>query len=115
MNVEEFRKLPEQGSLDPNRIRTMQNNIKSDFRDKRTVEQMVSDLKSGKLKPENIKAIAVAEINGKVYTLDHRRLVAHRLAGRPVSFKKATPQEIKKSLTNRKMTTKDDGQSIEIK
>jgi len=115
ISVEDFNKLPENGKLDANRVRTMQNNIKSEFKDKRSVIEMVSDLKSEKLKPEDIKPISIAEIKGKVYTLDHRRLVAHRLAGKPVKYRKAKKSEIDDALDNDKMSSRNGGMSIIIK
>ncbi|NKB54918.1 MAG: hypothetical protein GKS00_01125 [Alphaproteobacteria bacterium] len=51
---------------------------------------------------------------GKVYTLDHRRLVAYRVAKRDIPYVMATAEEIDDELEE-KLSTKDDGMSIELR
>ncbi len=93
----------------------MQNNAKSDFKDGRRVETMINDLKSGKLKPDDVDPIRIGIVNGRVYTLDHRRLAAHREAGAPVNYRKATAGEVQQALESDKLSTANDGISIVIK
>ncbi|EOL8947337.1 ParB/Srx family N-terminal domain-containing protein [Cronobacter dublinensis] len=51
---------------------------------------------------------------GKIWTLDHRRLAAFKLAGLDeVPFKWASPSEVSKQMW--KMSTKTDGKSIILK
>ncbi|MCB1154472.1 hypothetical protein KDL45_12535, partial [bacterium] len=118
--VDEFRALPQSGTLDPKRIRTMQNSVNDEFRDGRRLVDTIKELKSGETKTIHIDPIRIGEIDGQVFTLDHRRVVAHRLAGIPIKYRKVTPAEIKraqKGWKNRKkgkMTTNDNGMSIRI-
>lgn len=110
----DFDSLPNTGFVDPNRIRTMQDKIKAEFKDGRSVEQMANDLKTGNIQPSDVEPIRIAIIDGKAFTLDHRRLVAHRLAGWKVKYRKAAADEVRRALKNRKMTTHDSGMSISI-
>jgi|GEM_PF-6662361 len=111
-----FDNMPEEGFVNPHRIRTMQDNIKADFRDGRSIEQMVNEIKSGKLKPEDVEPVRVAVIDGNVFTIDHRRLVAHRLADAPIKFRKATRRELSAATGRKnKYTTKNRGMEIVIK
>ncbi|NKB54916.1 MAG: hypothetical protein GKS00_01115 [Alphaproteobacteria bacterium] len=114
MTKAEFDALKDSGEIDPNRIRPMQNTIKRDFQDGRSLEQMVRELLDGTGKP--IEKIRIAAIGEHVFTLDHRRLIAHRLAGKNIQYRKATPEEIAKATGGRKpkMSTKNSGISIEI-
>ncbi len=114
MTKAEFEGLKDQGRTDPNRIRTMQDTIDRDFQDGRTLERMVRQLLDGSKKP--IKRIRIAVFGKHVFTLYHRRLIAHRVAGKDIMYEKATQDEIKQALGGRKtkMTTDNSGMSIEI-
>lgn len=119
MGAEEFEKLPEQGRMDPNRIRTKQDSIRRqitgpDGESKEPIEDLIEGLKSGKVKPETLPPIRVFEEDGKIYTLDHRRLVAAREAGVEVGYQKVSIDK-EDTLIGDKDTTKDDGMSIEIR
>ena len=116
MTPDAFRKLPDSGTIDPFRIRSAQDSVRKTFRDRRSLEEMIEGLRSGKVRPEDTPPIVIVEADGKVITLDHRRLVAFREAGINIHYRKATLKEIWKALKKQgKETTIDDGMSIRIR
>ena len=100
-------------TLDPSKIRFTQDSIKSTFRDGRSIKDLVSGLKSGKISPNDVPAIRVFQRNGRTYSLDNRRLKAFQDAGIPVRTRQATTSEI--SAESFKFTTRNDGISIRVK
>ena len=72
-------------------------------------------LKAKTLQATDLSAIRVwADDAGKVWTLDHRRLAAFRLAEvSEVPVQWATPEMVQQQMW--KMTTKTDGMSIRLK
>jgi hypothetical protein len=90
----------------------MQDTISRRFRDGKSLEETRDDFAAGKA--DDIPPIRIYERDGKVWTLDHRRLIAAREAGKDLRYRKATPREIEKSFPD-KNTTLDDGQSVRIK
>ena len=113
LTADEFRDLPDRGRIDPQRVRTSQSSIREKFQAKRdasgkkrqpTVGEMARGLISGDKKPEKIRAIRIVELNGHVYTLDHRRLVAFRRAGIDIPYRKVEfdklPTDLKDRVSN---------------
>ena len=98
---------------DPKSIRFTQNSISRNFKDKRTLQSLVDDLKAGKISADDIPAIRVFEKEGKTFTLDNRRLKAFQEAGVPIRTVKATSEEITNEAW--KMTTKTDGLTIKVR
>ncbi|WP_420724824.1 hypothetical protein [Hwanghaeella sp. LZ110] len=76
------------------------------------MEETRDDFAAGKA--DDIPPIRIYERDGKISTLDHRRLIAAREAGTDIRYRKATPEEIRNGL-RRKKTTLSDGESIAIK
>ncbi|CCQ72490.1 hypothetical protein [Magnetospira sp. QH-2] len=114
MSAKEFEALPDEGTIDPLRLRTMQSDIKREFntRDRKPLENTIDDIRNG----QNIPPVRIAEINGQTFTLDHRRVVAYRIAGKAIPYRKATQQEVRIALKKqRKMPTRDDGITIKVK
>ena len=72
-------------------------------------------LRNGALKASDLPIMRVwQDKTGKIWTLDHRRLAAFRLARlNSVPVRWATPNEIAQNMW--KMTTKNGGVSIELK
>lgn len=114
ITAKEFAQLPDSGSIDPKRIRTMQDNVGSRFRDGRSLEDTIDGLRRGTIKPEDIPPIRVGEINGEIFTLDHRRLVAFREAGIPINYIKASDDELTREAS-KKMKTINNGLDVEIR
>lgn len=118
LTKDDFEALPTKGLADPARIRTIQDTYSENFRrtgdeQRRPVSQMIEELRAGK-DPASIEPIRIFEKDGKVYTLDHRRLIAARAAGTQVHFEKATPDVIAEQI-GRKLRTNDDGMSIVLR
>ena len=57
--------------------------------------------------------IRLFERDGKVYTLDHRRLVAARLAGKPLRYEKVSQNEVEREW-RKKYQSQNHGESVEI-
>lgn len=112
ISVEEFHNLPEGHPIDAKRIRTAQSSAKDHFSDETSVAKLVDDLRSGKVKPGDVPAIAIIEKDDKLYALDHRRLIAHREAGVPIRVRKANSDDVERM--QRKFTSEDNGMSVEI-
>ena len=94
-------------------IRFSQNSIQATFKDGTSIEEMAAALRSGQINPNDMPPIRLVERDGKLFTLDNRRLEAFRRAEVEVSTRMATPQEIAEE--GWKFTTKNDGESIRIR
>jgi hypothetical protein len=120
MTADEFAKLPNQGFVDPARIRTLQRGVSSQFNPSRsmgsspTLLDTVNQLRANAVVADRIPPVRIFERNGQVFTLDHRRIVAHRLAGVRVRFRKSSVEDVIKELHG-KLDTKDEGLSIRIR
>lgn len=101
ISAKEFAQLPDSGSIDPKRLRTMQDSVGTKFRDGHSLEETIDGLRKGTIKPEDIPPVRIGEFNGEIYTLDHRRVVAFREAGIPINYVKATDEEIYKESLKR--------------
>ena len=102
-------------SLNPKDINFMQSSIKNQT-GSHTVLGNAEALSRGTLKPSDLPSIKVwKDSAGKIWTLDHRRLAAFRLADnvKNVPVQWATPKEISSQMW--KMTTKNQGVSIRLK
>lgn len=96
--------------LDPSDIHFMQSSIKNatgEF----TVLGNAEALKNGTLNPEVLKMNVWKDTNGKIWTLDHRRLASFRLSG----LKEAPVQWTNPNGQMWKMTTKTAGKSVKLK
>lgn len=78
------------------------------------MQDMIDALISGSLKPEDVTPIRIFEIDGKLWSLDNRRLYAFQQANKPIPYVMASPQEVAKEAPS-KMTTKNDGRSIRLR
>jgi hypothetical protein len=99
--------------VDPNQVRFSQSSIKSTFKDGGSIDELAQALKSGQVRPEDIPPIRLVKKNGRVYTLDNRRLEAFRRSGLEVPYRMATPYETAEESW--KFTTKNDGASIQVR
>jgi len=83
-------------TANPKDIRYTQDSISKDFKNnKGSIKSLIDKLKKGKISPDDLPNIRVVEKNGKVYSLDNRRLHAYKEAG----VNKINVTEVK--LTNR--------------
>ena len=100
--------------VDPTEIRFTQDSISNKFKDGTSVKGLIDDLKAGNITSEDIPAIRVFEKDGKIYSLDNRRLKAFQDAGVPIRIQKATNKEVALELPD-KFTTDTDGISIIVR
>ncbi|MEY4591067.1 MAG: hypothetical protein RL497_3143, partial [Pseudomonadota bacterium] len=101
------------GLADPKTIRFTQDSIKSTFKDGRSLRGLIDDLKSGNVTANDLPAIRTFERDGKLYSLDNRRLKAFQEAGVPIRTRPATADEIANEAF--KFTSKNDGASIRVR
>ncbi len=99
--------------VDPNKIRFTQDSISRIFGNGNTLESTINGLKSGKISPDNFSPIRIFERNGKVYSLDNRRLEVFQKAGMDIPTVRATPQEIKNESW--KIHPINDGKTIKVR
>jgi hypothetical protein len=99
--------------LNPQSIRFSQASIKATFRDGASLDDLAEELQSGRLRAHDVPAIRIFERDGKLFTLENRRLEAFRRAGVNVPVQMVTSQEIAEEAW--KFTTPNDGVSIRIR
>ena len=108
-----FGALAETGTIDSALVRFSQASVRPGFDAGGTISDLAEGLRTGKIDPSSIPPIRLVPRDGKLYTLDNRRLAAFQQAGMPVRYRLATfDEEIRESW---KFTTKNDGVSIRIR
>lgn len=100
--------------INPKDVRFMQSSIKNQTGEY-TVLGNADALRKGTLLPTDLALIRLwKDDKGNVWTLDHRRLAAFRLAGlESVPYQWATEEEVKNQMW--KMTTRTEGKTIRLK
>lgn len=107
--------IAEKGYIDPQKVRFVQDSIKSEFKDGKKLKDAVDALKNGKMKVDEFPPIRIFNQDGKIYSLDNRRLEVFKQAGvSKIPYQRATEQELTKELPY-KFTTTNDGISIKIR
>ena len=89
--------------------------MKRNLHRNRDKTDILSGIKNGTLQDTDLLEIRIwQDVDGKLWTLDHRRLAAFRIAELDsVPFRRATDEEIAGQMW--KMTTKTNGTSIKLK
>jgi hypothetical protein len=80
ITIEEFAQLPEQGPIDPYRLRTAQGGINPEFRDGTTLEELKRKLIINPRDTTTVPPVEIGIHQGKVYSFDTRRLIVHQQA-----------------------------------
>ena len=112
LTPDEFKQLPNGGTVDPNKIRFSQDSINYNFKppyENQTIDNFAKLIKNGDIKTDPIR---IVEKDGKVYTLDNRRLQGYQQAGVDVNYNKLNHVPKRQEF---KFTTKNDGTSINIR
>ena len=78
-----------------------------------SIEDLVSELKSGATNPANVEPIRLFERDDKLFTLDNRRLKAFRQAGMKIPYRTATKDEIVSEAW--KFSTENGGSSVRMR
>ena len=113
LTPEEFSALPRTGSIDPRLIRFSQDSAGANFKPPfGSVDDFADGLADRSIDPASIAPIRIVERNGRIFTLDNRRLYAFQNAGVDVPYQRldAVPQ---RELF--KFTTNNNGTSIVIR
>lgn len=100
------------GTMDPKKIRFMQSSARNTTGEY-TVLGNAEALKSGSLDPNVLRIKVWKDATGKVWTLDHRRLAAFRLAKKCVPIEWASENEVADQMW--KMTTNTGGETMKLK
>lgn len=103
-------------SLNSSDVRFTQDSISANFRDGRSVQELIDNMRSGSVVPDDLPALRVFEENRKIYSLDNRRLFAAKESKSKVNVEFVDPQErsVAKEI-KRKFSTINDGESIIVK
>ena len=110
---EEFDNLSESGVIDPARIRFSQESVGANFQDGTSITELVVRLKERDgVDLASIKPIRIVERDGKIFTLDNRRLWAFQQANVPIPFRRLDNVPRAEKF---KFTTKNDGTSIKVR
>jgi RHS repeat-associated protein len=99
------------GLIDPNLVRFSQDSVKSTFRNGAGVNDAIAALRGpdGASVAARFPPIRLFESEGRLFTLDNRRLLAFSMAGREVPFRMATAAEISQEGTRKLSTTAAQG------
>lgn len=100
------------GTVDPKQVHFMQSSAKNETGEF-TVLGNAAALKAGTLDPNILKIKVWQDSTGKMWTLDHRRLAAFKIADKCVPIQKASDKEVENQMW--KMSTKNDGKSMRLK
>ncbi|WP_305888020.1 RHS repeat-associated core domain-containing protein, partial [Burkholderia ubonensis] len=100
------------GTIDPSQVHFMQSSAKNVTGDY-TVLGNAQGLRDGTLDPNILKTKIWKDGTGKLWTLDHRRLAAFKLARKCMPYQMASQKEIDNQMW--KMSTKNGGTSIRLK
>ena len=75
------------------------------------IDDLRSQIDAEGATPSTMDAIVIFQHCGRLYTLDHRRLIAAQMADVEIPFRWATTNELRKTF---KFTTKNSGTSIDV-
>jgi len=100
--------------LDPHKIRFTQDSIKREFKNGKKLEDVVRDLRSGKISPDDFPPIRILEYNGNIYSLDNRRLKVFQDAGIKIKTKIVFMKDVEREF-KRKFTTTTGGYTIKVR
>ncbi|HEY1057147.1 MAG TPA: RHS repeat-associated core domain-containing protein [Limnobacter sp.] len=109
----EFAELPKTGMIDPRTIRYSQDSVAAAFKPPYgTVDDFIQDLRVGEINPAAIDPVRIVQRDGKIFTLDNRRLYGFERAGIDIPYQKLDTIP-KRELF--KFSTMNDGTSITIR
>ncbi|MDM0110637.1 RHS repeat-associated core domain-containing protein [Variovorax sp. J22R133] len=103
------------GTIESAKIHFMQSNARNQTGDF-TVLGNAENLSSGVLEADVLKIRVWKDLTGKIWTLDHRRLAAFKLANQKcVPVNEIDQDQLDRSEVARKMTTRNGGVSMDLK
>ncbi len=99
-----FGRGADRGLLNPNSIRFSQDSVRGTFSDGRSIHELTEGLSTGRIKPRDVPAVRLVERQGRLISIDNRRLQAFRDAGVDIPTRMATPSEIRKAIRDGKFS-----------
>ncbi|WP_226467285.1 RHS repeat-associated core domain-containing protein [Luteimonas panaciterrae] len=105
--------MASKGMINPALVRFSQDSVRAAFTAGNTIKSLAQGLANGAIKACDVPAIRLVIKEGKLFTLDNRRLEAFRRAGIEVPYRMATPEEAIKEAW--KFTTKNEGVSVRVR
>ena len=113
LTPKEFTALPSTGTIDPKTIRFSQDSVGANFRPPYgSMDVFSAGLADGSIDPSTIDPIRIVEYQGRIYTLDNRRLYAFQQAGLDIPFRKLDSIPSSQLF---KFTTQNQGTSTNIR
>ncbi|RMH87396.1 hypothetical protein EBB59_13095 [Lysobacter pythonis] len=113
LSATEFANLPRTGTIDPRVIRYSQDSASVNFKPPYgAVDDFINGLRSGDINPASIEPVRIVQRDGKVFTLDNRRLHSFERAGINITYQKLDKIPRRELF---KFTTTNDGTSILIR
>jgi hypothetical protein len=90
----------------PADLRFSQDSISAAFSNPKfgSIDDLVEGLRSGQINPNDVKPIRLVEREGKLISIDNRRLEAFRRAGVDIPTRMATPEEIAEAIRGGKFS-----------
>jgi len=110
LEKKEFQALTTEGVINAKMIRFSQDDIGQDFKDGRSVDNLIELLKNGR--EVKMQPIRIVEKNDMIFTLDNRRLYAYQMADKEIPYvklEKIPRKELKK------FTTQNNGTSVIVR
>ncbi len=104
--------------IDPRSVRFTHDSIRYTFKAGGTIDDLAEGLRSGAIRAEDVEPIRLVEREGKLYTLDNRRLEAFRRAGIDVPYVMARDIMSDRAIRGewrKRYTTSNDGVSIVVR
>jgi hypothetical protein len=90
--------LAPEGLISPSKLNAAQSDFSAEtFKGSKPLCELVNELRNGK-DPRSIEPVRVFQMDGKLFTLDHRRAYAAELAGVDVHYRLAAPEEVQGEL-----------------
>jgi hypothetical protein len=112
LTPEEFNNLPNGSRLDPGKIRYSQDSINNRFKppyENQTLDDFANLIREGSITTNPIR---IVERDGKIFTLDNRRLYGYQQAGLEINYNKLDHVPKRQEF---KFTTRNDGESIIVR
>lgn len=97
--------------INPSDVGYTQDSISPNFKDGSDVKSLILKLKEGIITADDVDPIRIFEMNGKLMSIDNRRLYAFKKAGVNIRYRWAT----KKEISSRRISTKDNGETIKVR
>jgi hypothetical protein len=119
VSPDEFSTLPAEGMIDPDRLRFSQDSVMASFQDPdvpfETIGELTDALLTGEQEPGAVVPVQITVKDGKVFSIDNRRLKAFQDAGVDIPFEKVDFADLTARTKRTRFTSENDGISIEVR